>query len=112
MSKPTISLTNVHFNIGNKQILHDISMNISRPGLIVITGSVGSGKSSLLKVILRDYQPINRGKAIFFDDHIKYSCCQDYTTVVSVFFYLALRGTNFEKLGERLFFQQNIAKFL
>lgn len=68
--KPTVSLSSVCFNAGNKQILKDISMDISRPGLVVVTGSVGSGKSSLLKVILKDYQPINRGKANN-DNHVE-----------------------------------------
>lgn len=60
--KPSIILENVCYHIGNKTILNGITMSITNPGLTIVTGPVGSGKSSLLKIILRDYQPLMKGK--------------------------------------------------
>lgn len=60
--KPSVVMKEVSFRLANKDILEGISMNISNPGLTVVTGSVGSGKSSLLKVILHDYHPVSKGE--------------------------------------------------
>ncbi|XP_056631845.1 probable multidrug resistance-associated protein lethal(2)03659 isoform X2 [Diorhabda sublineata] len=38
--------------------LKNVTMNISSPGLVAIVGSVGSGKSSFLQVILQELEPI------------------------------------------------------
>lgn len=62
VEKPTVLLKDVSFRFGEKEILKGITVNINNPGLTVVTGSVGSGKSSLLKVMLQDYQPISEGK--------------------------------------------------
>lgn len=59
--KPSISLKDVGIMLGNKDVLDSISFNIANSGLTVITGPVGSGKSSLLKAILRDYSPLSKG---------------------------------------------------
>ncbi|RZC39082.1 multidrug resistance-associated protein 4-like, partial [Asbolus verrucosus] len=53
---PKIHLKNVTVSIKNQKILQDISLTVEK-GLTLITGSVGSGKSFLLKTILRDYKP-------------------------------------------------------
>lgn len=60
--KPLILLKEVSFRLSNKDILEGVSINISNSGLTVVTGPVGSGKSSLLKVILQDYNPVSKGK--------------------------------------------------
>lgn len=62
--KPSVVLRDISFQLGARDILSDISLQITSPGLTVVTGSVGSGKSTLLKVILRDYQPLKGGKII------------------------------------------------
>lgn len=49
--------------IGKEEILKDVSLELLRPGLTIITGNVGSGKSSVLKLILGDL-PINTGRTI------------------------------------------------
>lgn len=60
--KPSVVLRDVSFDLGNREILQNISMTITKPGLTMVTGAVGSGKSSLLKIILQDYQPVKTGK--------------------------------------------------
>lgn len=60
--KPAILLKDVSFKVREKEILEDICLNITKPGLTVVTGPVGSGKSSLLKVILKEYQPVSDGR--------------------------------------------------
>lgn len=77
---PSVVLKNVSFGIENTHILKNVSFTIRKPGLIVVTGPVGSGKTSLLKVILRDYQPVTEGesrilvKCLFFP--YKYCRCE------------------------------------
>lgn len=70
---PAVLLKDASFCLGDKYILRGISMNISKPGLTVVTGSVGSGKSSLLKVILKDY-PNSEGKNCLINALYKTLC--------------------------------------
>ncbi|CAG9817751.1 unnamed protein product [Phaedon cochleariae] len=58
--KPEIDLTNVSLRLGGKQILRRVNIK-AVTGLTVITGQLGSGKSSLIKIILKDYL-IDEGK--------------------------------------------------
>ncbi|XP_074026960.1 probable multidrug resistance-associated protein lethal(2)03659 isoform X2 [Leptinotarsa decemlineata] len=57
---PFLELLEVTVEMGNEIILSDVSLKLDS-GLTVVTGPVGSGKSSLLKVILQDY-PLTGGK--------------------------------------------------
>lgn len=56
VDKPSIMLRGVTLRLNNKTVLDGITVSVSEPGLTVVTGPVGSGKSSLLKVILREYE--------------------------------------------------------
>lgn len=47
-----IDMNNVTVEMKDTKILDDVSLKISKPGLHVITGVVGAGKSSVLKVII------------------------------------------------------------
>nr|XP_023012681.1 probable multidrug resistance-associated protein lethal(2)03659 [Leptinotarsa decemlineata] len=57
---PLVELKQAFVRIGQKEILSNITFNATS-GLTVVTGALGSGKSSLLKAILRDY-PLTNGK--------------------------------------------------
>lgn len=57
LSEPFIHLMNVTVTIKEEIILKNICLNIGKENLIVITGPVGSGKSSILKLILKDHFP-------------------------------------------------------
>lgn len=58
--KPSVRLNDVTVHIRDKEILSSINLKITDPSLTLVTGAVGSGKSSLLKVILQDY-PTTKG---------------------------------------------------
>ncbi|XP_028403049.1 multidrug resistance-associated protein 4-like isoform X2 [Dendronephthya gigantea] len=67
---PYISLNNLSSNLpgaekancnGTVSLLSNISLEVSSEGLIIITGPVGSGKSSLLASILDEELPITSG---------------------------------------------------
>ncbi|XP_056630497.1 ATP-binding cassette sub-family C member 4-like [Diorhabda sublineata] len=60
--KPLIQITKANVKIKENRILKDINLKLTS-GLTIITGPVGSGKSSLLKVILKDY-PLESGTLI------------------------------------------------
>lgn len=60
--KPIIQFRNIGVCIKGVHLLNGISFTVNS-GLTVITGTVGSGKSSLLKVILQEH-PLTRGSLI------------------------------------------------
>lgn len=63
--KPSVVLKDVSFRLGDKQILNEVSLNVTKCGLTVVTGIVGSGKSSLLNILLQEYHPDPEGKIYF-----------------------------------------------
>lgn len=62
VERSSVLLENLSLELGNKEIFNSISMQITNPGLTIVTGSVGSGKSCLLKIILKEYQSISSGE--------------------------------------------------
>lgn len=62
VDKPSVALKTVSLHLKNKSIFTDISLYIKNQGLTFIVGPVGSGKSSLLKIILGEYQPLTTGE--------------------------------------------------
>ncbi|RZB38622.1 ABC tran domain containing protein, partial [Asbolus verrucosus] len=60
--RPLIQLDRIDASVKESTIISNTSLKIES-GLTVITGKLGSGKSSLLKIILEDY-PICKGKLI------------------------------------------------
>ncbi|XP_030760637.1 probable multidrug resistance-associated protein lethal(2)03659 [Sitophilus oryzae] len=60
--KSKVKASNVNVKIKDRDILKNISTEI-KPGLTVVTGPLGCGKSSLLKLFLRDL-PVSDGKLV------------------------------------------------
>lgn len=61
-SEPFVKMEKASVEILGREILKDINFT-TNSGLTIITGHVGSGKSSVLKAILQDY-PLNSGTVV------------------------------------------------
>ncbi|CAG9860113.1 unnamed protein product [Phyllotreta striolata] len=61
-ANPMIEVTNARVCIDDKLILDNVSFKLST-GLTAVTGNVGSGKSSLLKMLVQDY-PLTGGSFV------------------------------------------------
>lgn len=54
--QPLISLKNICFSIGEKNIINHINLSVNSGDFIVVLGGNGSGKSTLLKLINKTYR--------------------------------------------------------
>ncbi len=61
-----VRFENVSFRYGNRKVLRDISFDVQAGQRVALLGETGSGKSSIINLIPRFYQP-SAGK-IFIDD--------------------------------------------
>lgn len=52
-----IEISHVHFNYGEKPVLHDINLTVKAGQLVALVGSSGSGKTTLANLLLRFYDP-------------------------------------------------------
>ncbi|KAH1004933.1 ATP-binding cassette sub-family C member 4 [Dendroctonus ponderosae] len=59
-NNPRVFLNKVSVKIQEKKVLRSVSLDVES-GLLIVTGNIGSGKSSLLKTILNEYA-ISAGK--------------------------------------------------
>ena len=69
MTEGRIELRNVSFSYGSQPVLQDIDLTLEPHSLIAIVGGSGSGKSSLLRLIVRLYDP-SRGSVLIDDQAI------------------------------------------
>lgn len=56
-----IEIGNVSLRYGDAQVLHDVSLSLSKGGLTALVGPNGAGKSSLLSLVAR-LQPLQSGR--------------------------------------------------
>ncbi len=61
-----IRLENVYFRIGDSEIIRDLSLRITEGETVAVIGQSGSGKSTILKLILGLHRPTS-GKVIIDD---------------------------------------------
>lgn len=64
--KETIRFENVSFNYGEKQVLSDVNFTIKKGQNIALVGPSGGGKSTMIDLIPRFYDP--KSGNIFFDE--------------------------------------------
>jgi len=62
----TLRLEHVSFSYGDKEVLHDISMEIPKGKTVALLGSSGSGKSTLAQIILGLYS--HQKGAVYVDE--------------------------------------------
>ncbi|WP_333804098.1 ABC transporter ATP-binding protein [Sulfurospirillum sp.] len=55
----TITFNNVSLSYGEKQALHDVSLEAKAGEMIALIGDSGGGKSSLMNMLMRFYDPIS-----------------------------------------------------
>ena len=104
-----ISFQNVSFSFDNKSVLEDLSFEISPGETIAIVGPTGSGKSTLIDLLLKSYIP-KKGKILIDDINLKklpnsylrsnISLVDQETTIFndSVYFNIALQEFDHETL--------------
>ncbi|MEZ0537267.1 metal ABC transporter ATP-binding protein [Caldicellulosiruptoraceae bacterium PP1] len=87
-----IMIKNVSYDIGEKRILNEISVDIKDGRFTAIVGPNGSGKSTLLNIIAGIYKP-TKGQVIIFDkrelskkDRVKISYVQQKATSFNMSF--------------------------
>jgi len=68
--KDKVVFENVWFSYGNHQVIKDISLSVSHGSMLAIVGPSGTGKTTLLDLIPRFYDP-TRGKISIDDIDIK-----------------------------------------
>jgi len=66
-----LKVENISTGYGKKQVLHDISLQVNKGEVVLLTGGNGSGKSTLLKTIYR-LLPIWSGRIFFNETEITY----------------------------------------
>lgn len=77
-----ITLQNVHFGYGDKEILHGISLNISDGSVLALVGPSGSGKSTIARLIASLWD-VKNGSIKIGDVDIRDMSISDYNTQIA-----------------------------
>lgn len=78
-----IELKNVSLKIKNKEILHNINLKIDHNEILAIVGEAGSGKTMILNLLLRLFEPTN-GKILLDNTNILEFSNDAYQNIVSI----------------------------
>lgn len=78
-----INFKNVSFSYGDKPILKDINLTIKRGEVVALVGSSGGGKSTLVNLLGRFFEP-NKGNILFDDVCISDFSLNDYRDHVAL----------------------------
>lgn len=78
----SITLQNVHFGYGDKEILHGIDLNIPDGSVIALVGPSGSGKSTIARLIASLWD-VKNGSIKIGDVDIRDMSISDYNTQIA-----------------------------
>lgn len=80
-----IHFKNVYFSYdGKNNVLRDININVNQGEVVALVGHTGSGKSSIINLLMRFYDPTD-GQILFSDQdakHINKQNLRSYTSIV------------------------------
>lgn len=108
MSKPTLSVKDLSFQIGGKKRLDSVSFDLFPGEIILLCGGSGSGKSTLANVI-NGYFPENGGKQIVShikinDEDVHHQSVVERSTSVRTIFQHARLSFSMKTLREEMVF--------
>ena len=78
----SISIKNVSFSYENKEVLHNINLEIKSGSQIALVGPSGAGKSTIAKLIASLWDP-NQGDILIGGVNVKDLTLEDYNNLVS-----------------------------
>jgi ABC-type multidrug transport system fused ATPase/permease subunit len=62
-----VEFAHVSFSYGDEDVLHDVDFEIAAGGTVALVGTTGAGKSTIIKLLARFYDP--REGAVLIDGH-------------------------------------------
>ena len=65
VSDPAISITGLKFNYGNRSVLNEINLEIPRGISFGILGANGTGKTTLVRLLIGQLKPITVSISVF-----------------------------------------------
>jgi iron complex transport system ATP-binding protein len=77
MKKEAVSISNLSFSVGGRQLLDNVSLSVEAGSLTILLGKNGSGKSTLFKII-SGLIPYQSGDVLLFGrqrKHLNYKDC-------------------------------------
>ncbi len=84
MNNKILEVKNLGFTAGDKNILKNISFDLEEKDFLILIGSNGCGKSSLLKCINQTYRH-TRGKIMFLQKDLEECSRSDRAQVMTTF---------------------------
>jgi len=78
-----VSFENVYFSYGNRRVLRDISFEVQPGQTVALLGSTGSGKSSIINLIPRFYDPAS-GRILVDGQDIRYVTLQSLRSQIGI----------------------------
>lgn len=94
-----LEVTNINASYGKKQVLFDVSFQMKKGETILLVGSNGSGKSSLLKVIYGLLKPWNNKEATIWFKNKEISNCNPAQLLKKGMVYIPQKNELFEDLS-------------
>lgn len=73
LKNPIIEMTNVNFKYEDKYIIEGLTINIDKESRMTIVGNNGVGKSTFIKLLVKELNPINEDGDVHHDNRLRFS---------------------------------------